>query len=427
MRLLIGWRAADLPCAEGMASEDGVSLEGGYDLNGIFAEEARGLADELVKLRREFHMHPEIGFGELKTAEKAAAYLESLGYEVRRGVGRTGVVAVLKGATEGPTVALRADMDALPIQEQTEAPYASRNPGVMHACGHDAHVTCALGAARLLAAHRRELQGSVKVMIQPAEEIVGGAREMIAEGVLEDPHVDMIFGLHCEPQVPVGKVAVSAGPLMAAADLFSITVTGQGGHGAAPHLSRDPVVAAASIIMNLQTLVSRVKDPQQPAVLSVCSIHGGTAHNIIPEKIELSGTVRTFDRFLRDTIEQRMDRMIQLTAESLGVQAALTYKRGVSPVINDGRAAEIAAGAAKAVAGADAVVPAAATMGGEDFSLFLDHVPGCFMWLGVGNPGRGITHPWHSPCFDIDESALPIGAGVLAECVFGAIAALSAK
>lgn len=384
-------------------------------------DEARGMSDELVGLRRDFHMHPELGFREERTAEKAASYLESLGYEVRRAVGRTGVVGVLRGATAGPTIALRADMDALPVTEQTGATYASQHVGVMHACGHDAHVACALGAARLLSAHRAELRGSVKVIIQPAEETVEGACEMIRDGVLEDPHVDMIFGMHCDPGIPTGRVGVKEGPLMAASDHVDITVRGRGGHGAKPHLSRDPVVAAAAIIMNLQTLVSRLADPLQPAVLSICSIHGGTAHNIIPDRVDMMGTVRTFDPALRDVMEQRMRSTVAMTAESLGVQAEMAYHRGVSSVINDKRAVDIAERAVRAAVGTDAVVSAEPTMGGEDFSLYLDHVPGCFMWLGVGNPGRGIAHPWHSPCFDLDEAALPIGAAVLAQCALGAI------
>ncbi|MBC7323475.1 MAG: amidohydrolase, partial [Acetomicrobium sp.] len=279
---------------------------------------SKSMSEELRALRRDFHQFPELSFKEFETARKIAIYMKELGYEVKENVGKTGVVALLKGAKENPTVALRADIDALPVKEMTGLSYASKNDGVMHACGHDIHVTCALGAAKILASLKDELQGSVIFIFQPAEEINAGAKAMIDDGVLENPNVSMIFGLHNNPEIPVGKVGLKEGPLMAAVDSTFITIRGQGGHAAYPHRVIDPIVCASSIVMNLQTIVSRNVDPQKSAVISFGSINGGIANNVIPDEVKLTGTVRTFDEGLRDSIEGWMKRTVENTASSLG-------------------------------------------------------------------------------------------------------------
>ena len=375
---------------------------------------SKSMSEELRALRRDFHQFPELSFKEFETARKIAIYMKELGYEVKENVGKTGVVALLKGAKENPTVALRADMDALPVKEMTGLSYASKNDGVMHACGHDIHVTCALGAAKILASLKDELQGSVKFIFQPAEEINAGAKAMIDDGVLENPNVSMIFGLHNNPEIPVGKVGLKEGPLMAAVDSTFITVRGQGGHAAYPHRVIDPIVCASSIVMNLQTIVSRNVDPQKSAVISFGSINGGMANNVIPDEVKLTGTVRTFDEGLRDSIEGWMKRTVENTASSLGCRVEFNYRRDLPPVVNHPEATKIALWAAKKVFGEDGIILPTPSMGGEDFALYQKKVPGCYFWLGVGNPDIDAVHPWHSPYFKADEEAFPLGAALLA-------------
>jgi len=375
---------------------------------------SKSMSEELRTLRRDFHQFPELSFKEFETARKIAIYMKELGYEVKENVGKTGVVALLKGAKENPTVALRADMDALPVKEMTGLSYASKNDGVMHACGHDIHVTCALGAAKILASLKDGLQGSVKFIFQPAEEINAGAKAMIDDGVLENPNVSMIFGLHNNPEIPVGKVGLKEGPLMAAVDSTFITVIGQGGHAAYPHRVIDPIVCASSVIVNLQTIVSRNVDPQKSAVISFGSINGGMANNVIPDEVKLAGTVRTFDEGLRDSIEGWMKRTVENTASGLGCKVEFNYRRDLPPVVNHPEATKIALRAAQKVFGEDGIILPTPSMGGEDFALYQKKVPGCYFWLGVGNPDIDAVHPWHSPHFKADEEAFPLGAALLA-------------
>lgn len=382
---------------------------------------SKSMSEELRALRRDFHQFPELSFKEFETARKIAIYMKELGYEVKENVGKTGVVALLKGAKENPTVALRADMDALPVKEMTGLSYASKNDGVMHACGHDIHVTCALGAAKILASLKDELQGSVKFIFQPAEEINAGAKAMIDDGVLEDPPVSLIFGLHNNPEIPVGKVGLKEGPLMAAVDSTFITVRGQGGHAAYPHRIIDPIVCASSIIMNLQTIVSRNVDPQKAAVISFGSINGGMANNVIPDEVKLTGTVRTFDEGLRDSIEGWMKRTVENTASSLGCKVEFNYRRDLPPVVNHPDATKIALWAAQKIFGEDGIILPTPSMGGEDFALYQKKIPGCYYWLGVGNPDIDAIHPWHSPHFKADEDALWRGVALFS---FSAIIAL---
>jgi len=385
------------------------------------ARQSANLSQHLSEIRREFHRYPELSFKEVKTGEKIARYLKSLGFQVESGVAGTGVVGLLDGDRDGPTVAIRADMDALPVSENTGASYASEVPGVMHACGHDVHMACALGASRLIAEHRSELRGKVKVVFQPAEEIDAGAKALVEAGVLENPHVDMIFGLHNQPEVPVGKVAVKEGPLMAAVDTIEVTVSGRGGHGGLPHRNVDPIVASAAIITNLQTVVSRNVNPQEPAVVTIGTIHGGTANNIIPDKVEMTGTVRTFNPAVRAQMEEWLRRVVESTAAALGAKGELCYRHEIPPVLNDAEATAIVRQAVVSILGKESIVTPVPSMGGEDFAVFQEKVRGCYFWLGAGNPEKGIVHPWHSPYFDVDESAQPIGAAILAQCVFLAV------
>lgn len=378
---------------------------------------SKNLSEELKNLRRDFHQYPELSFKEFETAKKIADYMRELGYEVKENVGKTGVVALLKCTSNGPTVALRADMDALPVNEMTDLPYASKNDGVMHACGHDLHVTCALGAAKILASFKDNLQGNIKILFQPAEEINMGAKAMIDDGALEDPKVSMIFGLHNNPEIPVGKVGIKEGPLMAAVDSTFLTVKGRGGHAAYPHRVIDPIVCASSIVMNLQTIVSRSVDPQKAAVISFGSINGGMANNVIPDEVKLAGTVRTFDEKLRNMIEGLMKRTAEHTASSLGCEVEFNYRRDLPPVINHPNATEIVTKAALEVFGKDGIVKPIPSMGGEDFALYQKIVPGCYFWLGVGNPDIDAVHPWHSPHFKADEDSLWRGAALFAVSV----------
>jgi amidohydrolase len=375
------------------------------------------MQDELSELFHVFHMYPELSFEEKETARRISLYLKELGYTVNEGVGRTGVTARLEGYQPGPNIAIRADIDALPITEETGLPHSSTIPGRMHACGHDVHTTCALGAARLLAENRSSIRGSITMIFQPAEEINLGAKEMVRERVLEKNGIDMIFGLHNHPEIPVGKIALKEGPLMAAVDRIEITITGKGGHGGLPHRDKDPIVASAAMIMNLQTIVSRNINPLDSAVISLGTINGGTRNNVIPDRVEMTGTVRTFTPEVRNSMEEQIRRIVENTAATLMCRGELKYIYELPAVINPPIPKRIVEKAVRAVAGKDAIVTPTPSTGGEDFSIYQEKVTGCFFWLGVGNPEKGAVHPWHSPRFRVDERALPLGAGVLANSV----------
>ena len=392
-----------------------------------FMREAEGLAERLVEIRRDFHRNPELSFQEFRTAGTIAEILRSLGLQVKEKVGKTGVVGLLKGAKPGPTIAIRADIDALPILELADVPFKSHNEGVMHACGHDIHATCGLGAAMLAARVRDRLEGDLLFLFQPAEEKNLGAKVMIEDGVMSDPKVDMIFGLHNHPEVPVGKVAVKEGALMAAVDTIFVKVTGKGGHGALPHRDIDPIVAASSLVMNIQTIVSRNVEPSSPAVVSFGSIRGGDANNVIPDYVEMSGTVRSYNPATRDLLERRLRETVEGSATALGCRGELTYRRDLPPVLNDPLATRFARSAVESLIGSDGAVVPVPSMGGEDFAVFMERAPGCFLWLGVGNAEIGASHPWHSPIFVADERALPIGAAVLIQSAVHAIEGLRQK
>lgn len=362
----------------------------------------------LVRDRRDLHQHPELGFQETRTSTLAAERLRALGYDVRTGVGRTGVLGIRgKG---GRCVLLRADMDALPVAEANDVPYRSHHSGRMHACGHDGHVAIGLETARRLAAVA--LPGTVKIAFQPAEELSGGATAMIDDGVLAAPEVGAALGLHLWNELPVGTIGLMPGPIMASVDEFEITITGTGGHAAMPHLAIDPVLVAAHVVTALQSLVSRRRDPFEAGVVSVTQLSAGHAFNVIPAEAKLLGTVRTFGgRFYEDA-----PRLVADTARGLatafGATAEVRFRRLTGPLVNDPAITDLMRGVAEEIVGKEHVKPGVRTMGGEDMSRFLERVPGCFAFVGSGRvDGTSASH--HSPHFDIEEAALTIGAELL--------------
>jgi amidohydrolase len=379
-----------------------------------FKAEAEALAAQLTEWRRDLHEHPELGFEVHRTAGVVARALSELGCEVRTGVGQSGVVGLLSGGKPGPTVMLRADMDALPIQEISDAPYCSQTPGVMHACGHDGHVAMGLGAATLLARHAKDLPGQVLLVFQPAEEGMGGAKAMIDDGALADPQPAAAFGLHLWNTMPLGRVVAQAGPIMAAADVLKIIIRGKGGHGALPHEAVDAIAVAGQVLSALQTIVSRNVDPQETAVLTIGTIHAGTAFNVIAETVEMQGTIRTFSPSVRETVLTRLKVLLDGVTAGMGARYELEIQDVTRAVVNDAAMAEIARGAAVQVAGATNVMWQPPFMVSEDFSEFANRVPACFMLLGSGNPALGLNAPHHNPRFDFDEDALPMGAALLA-------------
>ena len=386
------------------------------------------LTPQVVTWRRDFHQHPELGNRETRTAKVIADELRRLGYDVRAGVAHTGVVAVLKGSKPGPTVALRADMDALPVTEQGDLPFKStakstwngQEVGVMHACGHDNHMAMLLGAATIFARLKDQLPGTVKLIFQPAEEgpptgEQGGAELMVKEGVLDNPKVDAIFGLHVFPMT-AGTIEYRPGPLMASGDGFTIRITGKQTHGAVPWGGIDPIVVGAQIVMALQTIVSRsVNITEAPAVVTIGAFNGGNRFNIVPETVELLGTVRAFNEDVRKDIHRRIRDIATKTAEAAGAKAEITYGIGYPATINDPALTERMAPTLRRVAGADKVRLSALTGTAEDFSFFQHKVPGMFFFLGVTPPGVDPkTAPQnHSPLFFADESALPVGVRAL--------------
>lgn len=370
------------------------------------------LNPSLVAVRRDLHQHPEIAFEEHRTAGVIEAHLRDLGLEPRRVAG-TGVTADIKGGKPGRTVMIRADIDALPITETTGAAYASLTPGRMHACGHDGHTSVALHAATILARHAADLPGTYRLVFQPAEETVGGATRVIAENVMDG--VDRVIGLHLWNSLPAGTIAVSAGPIMAAPDAFTITIHGSGGHAAIPHETIDPVVAAAHVITALQTIVSRETDPQKASVVTIATVIAGEgAHNIIPSTAELRGTLRTFDAALRERLRDRIAFLVTHTALGLGARASIEFHHGPPPVTNDAELTEQFKRVARDVAGPDRVTPAVPVMGGDDMAEYLVMRPGVYFWVGSSDPATGKDRPHHHPGFDIDdERALPVALEAL--------------
>ncbi len=367
---------------------------------------------ELVRIRRDLHQHPELRYEERRTAGIAATTLRALGYDVTEGVAGTGVVGVVHGGTPGRTLLMRSDMDALPIQEASTAPYASQVAGVMHACGHDGHVAIGLGAARRLKQAQQQLAGTVKYVFQPAEEGGCGALKMIEQGVMESPRVDAAFGLHLWNDLPTGTIAVTPGVVMASADEFTVTIRGVGGHAAAPHQVVDPIVCAAQVVTALQSLASRGVDPFAQLVVSVTQVHAGHAFNVIPETATLHGTVRTMGEPVWSEVPKRFAALVVGVAAGMGCTAEIDYQRQSPPLQNDAGMCELVAAAAAAVVGPKNVVTTMRTMGGEDFAFYAQQVPACFAFVGSRNPAKGADAPHHSPRFDIDEDALLIGVAL---------------
>ena len=381
-----------------------------------FLAEAQDLADELVSIRRDLHMHPELGFQEVRTARIVAEKLGALGYEVVTGVGKTGVVGLLSGEQPGErTVLLRFDMDALPIQEANDVPYRSQTDGVMHACGHDAHVAVGIGVATLLARHRDRIGGTIKLMFQPAEEGLGGARAMIDDGVLKGPVVDAALGLHVSSNHDTGTAVVRSGAMMAAADKLHILVRGRGGHAAHPEQCVDAVLVAAQIVVALQTIISRNLNPEETGVITVGSVQSGKAGNVIAETAELFGSIRSFSEETRELLHRRIHEVAGGVASALGATCEVTVTRGVDATVNAPEPTSVVYDIAADVLGGEQVDTTYRTTGGEDFSAVLAAVPGNFFFLGARDDARGLNFPHHNPRFDIDESCLPSGVAILCE------------
>ena len=370
-------------------------------------ESVRPLQSKLTAIRRDIHAHPELAFEEHRTAELVARHLEALGIETHRGVGGTGVVGVVRGRRGLRAIGLRADMDALPITERNEFAHKSTIQGCMHACGHDGHTTMLLGAAEALAA-RRDFDGTVYLIFQPAEEGEGGAPAMIADGLFERFPMEAVFGMHNWPGMEAGTFAIHSGPVMASADRFDIRFTGVGAHAAMPHLGVDPVVAGAAFVQAAQTLVSRVLDPIDAGVVSVTQFHAGEAYNVIPDRAELCGTVRTFSAEVRDRLERGLRQVAEGIAQSHGVEVLFEFRRGYPPTVNTAAEAALCAEAARTVAGADRVFSdRRPSMGAEDFAYFLEEKPGAYIWIGNG-PGEGGCM-LHNPRYDFNDEVLPAG------------------
>ncbi|MFN8476065.1 MAG: amidohydrolase [Anaerolineae bacterium] len=389
-----------------------------------FLNDAYDLIDDLTATRRDFHMHPELGFQEFRTSGIVAERLTALGYEVVTGVGGTGVVGLLQGGKPGDrTILLRFDMDALPIEEANNVPYRSQTPGVMHACGHDAHTAIGLGVANVLMKHRAELPGTIKLMFQPAEEALGGAMAMINDGILDriGPPVDRAFGLHVSSGHPTGTAATRVGPMLAAAAPFTVTVKGRGGHGAMPHATVDAVVVAAQIVVALQTIVSRNVDPEETAVVTIGSITAGNASNVIAETATMRGSIRSFTPEVKALLRKRIPEVVEGIAAALGATAEVSIDDGVDATVNAEAPTELAASAAAAVLGADNVDLDFRLTGSEDFSAVLDRVPGNFFMLGARDDARRLNAPHHNPHFDIDETCLPWGVAILCDTALRAL------
>ncbi len=388
-----------------------------------FLNEAKQLFSYSQSMRRDFHMHPELGFKEIRTGGIVAKELEALGMEVTKGVGKTGVVGLLEGVKPGPTLLIRFDMDALPMSEDTGAEYASHTPGVMHACGHDGHTAIGLTVAKMLHAHREDLAGTVKFCFQPSEEgfngeEVGGAEMMIRDGVLDGPKVEKTLSLHLWNEKPLGWVNVAKGPVMAGAEQFSIKLTGKGGHGAAPHTTIDPIVAAAHIVTALQSIAARNVAPLHAAVISVTTLHSGTAFNIIPQEAELTGTIRTFDLSVRKMVLERFDQIVRGVAESMGCKVDILVQRVTPAVINNGTvAAKVQESARRLFPDTELDTSNYLTMGAEDMAFMQEKVEGCYFFIGSNNTEKHLDYSHHHPKFDFDEEALVRGSALMASAV----------
>jgi len=380
-------------------------------------QEADALREQLVAWRRDFHRHPELALQEHRSAGIIAETLQDLGYEVETGIAETGVVGLLEGGSDGPVVMARFDMDALPIHEANETDYVSENPGIMHACGHDGHMAIGLGVATLLAKHQAALNGTIKLVFQPGEEGGDGAKIMVRQGVLDDPRPDVALIAHLWNEMLVGTLDVSPGPVMAAAEKWVCAVHGKGGHGAVPHLAVDPIVAASQIVTALQTVVSRNVSPLETAVVTVGSFQSGDAFNVIPDRADLRGTIRTYDSQVREKVLRRVREIVENVTVGCGGSAELEITHITPAVVNDSDVTAVVREAAQTVVETANVTSGQRTMGSEDAAYFTKEVPGCYFFIGSSNPEKGLDAPHHNPAFDFDEDALPIGVAVMTEAV----------
>lgn len=378
-------------------------------------QEIAEIKDELILMRKDFHRFPEVGFQEYRTAEKVAEYMKNVGFEVQTGIAGTGVVGLLRGKNEGPTLGIRACLDALAMEECSGVDYRSENKGVFHGCGHDGNMTIALGAAKILSQHKNELKGKVKFIFQPSEEETGGAAALIQAGVLKNPDVDQILHIHNWHGIKEGVIGVKAGPVLASSDVFQLEVIGKSGHGAWPHLAVDPVVIASDIITAIQNIISREIDPTKPALITIGKIHGGTAVNIIPEKITIDGTVRAYHQDVRDFIASRLKGVINGITQSARATYKLTYNRIMPPANNDPELTDKVSRILK-----DSFKPGMVTddipteMGCEEFALFQQEIPGLFIFLGKDKEGAPII-PIHDPKYIFNDEILTIGVKALCE------------
>jgi len=374
-------------------------------------EATQRIEPALIEIRRDIHAHPELAFEEVRTAGVVTRELTRLGIPHQTGVAKTGVVGLIEGGRAGPVLAIRADMDALPIEEQTGLPFASTISGLMHACGHDIHTTTLLGVASVLQELAPQLAGTVKLIFQPAEEAIGGMQAMIAEGVMNQPDITCALGFHNHPNLPAGRFGFVRGPALAAADGFEIVVHGRSGHAAHPHNAVDPIVAAANLVLQLQTVVSREVPPMRPAVVTVGAIHGGTARNIIPDQVQLLGTVRTLHNDVRDVAEQAIRRLCAGIQQGMRVGCDLEYRRGVPPLVNDDRVIDPTVAAVKKQLG-DVIEQGEPTLGAEDFALMAELVPSFQLRIGSGQPGR--KDRLHNSAYQPDEGCIGLGVQAVA-------------
>jgi amidohydrolase len=384
-----------------------------------FLKDAKKLKDEIVQSRRDFHRNPELGMEETRTSKIVADFLTSLGLEVQTGIANTGVVGLLRGSKDGPTVGLRADMDALPIKEQSGVEYSSTVDGKMHACGHDGHTAILMGAAKLLSQYKDKIEGNVKFIFQPAEEGPGGALPMIEEGVLENPKVSAMFGLHINTTSgPAGQIEYGSGPRSAGTGTARIKIKGFGGHGAHPHKSVDAIMASAHVLTTLQTIISREIDPLEPVVITMGTINGGYRHNVIADEVNMTGTIRTLNEDIRKSMPERFDRIIKGVCESLRCEYELDYSLGIPSVVNDVDMTDIVKEAAVKLLGEEnAIQVDKPSMGGEDFCYFSQAVPSSFFRLSARNEEKGCTYPGHHPKYNFDEESIPYGIAMFAKIV----------
>ncbi|MEK6256214.1 MAG: M20 family metallopeptidase [Chloroflexota bacterium] len=379
-----------------------------------FLKEAEKLFDYTRALRRDFHLHPELGLQEYRTAGIIANELKSLDLEVSTGIAETGVVAIIEGGKPGPTVLLRFDMDALPVTEETGVEYTSLNEGIMHACGHDGHMAIGLTVAQLLNKHREELTGTVKLVFQPGEEGLGGGERMVNEGVLENPRPDYALALHLWNEFQIGTYSATPGPVMAGSQTFNIKLTGKGAHAAAPHQGVDPVIAAAHIVTALQSIASRNIDPLESAVISITKIHAGEAFNVIPNDAVISGTIRTFKPMVREYILKHFYQIAEGIGESMGCEVEIDINVITPVLVNNEDISKRVQKVVKGMFPDDILLTDARTMGAEDMAYFLAEIPGCYFFVGSSNPRKGLGYGHHHPKFNIDEDALPRGAALMA-------------